>query len=255
MLDLNGGYSSGRNAHETYRLGAGFWAEAAPHRALTLHVDGMAWSERFPEHLDSLVQAISVAPGEGYAFGTAPAHLHYDWNAHVNWTTSRFFNITIGRGKNSWGEGYRSLMLSDNAYSYPYLRITTSFWKVRYVNLYALMDDIRGTDGVTSSFRKKATSMHYLSCNIHPRVNFGLFEAVVWQTNDPDRPRGFDINYWNPVIFYRPVEFGLGSPDNAILGFALNVKAGRNSLFYGQLVLDEFLLREVRGGTGWFANK
>ncbi|MBK9539963.1 MAG: hypothetical protein IPO12_14645 [Flavobacteriales bacterium] len=255
LLDLNAGLSSGRTAHETYRLGAGFWAEAAPHRSLTLHVDGMAWSERFPEHLDSLVQATSVAPGEGYAYGSAPAYLHYDWNAHVNWTTSRFFNITVGRGKNFWGEGYRSLMLSDNAYSYPYLRIATTFWKVRYVNLYALMDDIRGADGVTSGFRKKATSMHYLSCNIHPRFNFGLFEAVVWQTNDPDRPRGFDFNYWNPVIFYRPLEFGLGSPDNAILGFALNVKAGHNSLFYGQLVLDEFLLREVRGGTGWFANK
>lgn len=255
LVDLLGGLSSARTTDPAYRLGAGGWAEVDLHPSLTLHADGMGWLERFPAHLDTLVQASGAAPSEGYAYGTRPAYAHYDWNAHLNWTTSTYFNITVGRGRNFWGEGHRSLMLSDNATSYPYLRIATTFWKVRYVNLYALMDDIRGADGVPRRFQRKATSMHYLSYNVTPRINFGLFEAVIWQDNDPDYPRGFDFNYWNPVIFYRPVEFGLGSPDNALLGFALNIKVGWQSLFYSQLVLDEFLLREVRGGDGWFANK
>lgn len=255
LVDLLGGLSSARTTVPAYRLGAGGWAEVDLHPTLTLHADGMGWLERFPAHLDTLVRTWGATPAEGYAYGSAPDHLHYDWSAHLNWTTSTYFNITVGRGRNFWGEGHRSLLLSDNATGYPYLRIATTFWKVRYVNLYALMDDIRGAAGVPRRFQRKATSMHYLSYNITPRINFGLFEAVIWQDNDPDHPRGFDINYWNPVIFYRPIEFGLGSPDNAILGFALNVKAGWNSLFYSQLVLDEFLLREVRGGEGWFANK
>jgi hypothetical protein len=123
------------------------------------------------------------------------------------------------------------------------------------VNLFALMDDIRGAGGDPTRFAKKFTSMHYLSWNISKVVNVGLFEAIVWQDNDPRYPRGFDLNYINPVVFYRPVEFGLGSPDNALLGLAVNVKVSRRVLAYGQLMFDEFLLSSVRAGQGWYGNK
>ncbi|MCB9170378.1 MAG: hypothetical protein H6597_02690 [Flavobacteriales bacterium] len=255
LLDAIGGISAGEGTSPTYRTGLGFWTEYDPHPAVSLHVDGMAWNERFPEFVDTLVRHTQVSPGEGYAYGTGPSFTHYDWNAYVSWTTGRYFNITLGRGRNFIGEGYRSLMLSDNAYSYPYLRITTTAWKVRYTNLYTLMADIRQSDGDPNSFRKKATAIHYLDCDILKRVNVGLFEAIVWQDDERGYPRGYDFNYWNPILFYRPVEYQLGSPDNALLGFAMNIKVQRNTLFYSQLVFDEFLLREVRAGDGWYANK
>jgi hypothetical protein len=97
--------------------------------------------------------------------------------------------------------------------------------------------------------------MHYLSWNISHRVNLAVFEAVIWSSGDEAYPRGFDFNYINPVLFYRPTEFRLGSPDNALLGFGLNVKAGKHVLFYSQVMLDEFLAEQVRGGYGWYANK
>ncbi len=34
----------------------------------------------------------------------------------------KYINFTLGRGKNFFGEGYRSFFLSDNAYSYPYFK-------------------------------------------------------------------------------------------------------------------------------------
>ncbi len=67
--------------------------------------------------------------------------------------------------------------------------------------------------------------------------------------DDPNYPRGFDVNYLNPMLFYRPVEYRIGSPDNALLGFAFNVKVGKRALLYAQLMLDEFLLDQVRAGT------
>ena len=82
-----------------------------------------------------------------------------------------------------------------------------------------------------------------------------IFEAIVWQDNDPNYRRGFDVNYLNPVLFYRPTEFSLGSPDNALLGFAVNVRVGKHALLYSQLMFDEFLLSNVRAGEGWFGNK
>jgi len=35
---------------------------------------------------------------------------------------------------------------------------------------------------------------------VSKRLNLGFFETVVWE-NDNDR--GFDLNYLNPIVFYR----------------------------------------------------
>ncbi|HMU12800.1 MAG: hypothetical protein JST41_07970 [Bacteroidetes bacterium] len=252
------GGSFGEKDPIKFRTGLGGQLDWSAGKRWSLHVDGMVWAETLPNYLDSVVRSIHVTPGEGYAYGDAGAgsvRTHHDWSAWVDHKAGQYFHITLGRGKNFFGEGLRSLFLSDNAYSYPYLRITTTVWKVRYVNLFAAMSDIRGTNGQWNSFDLKWTSMHYLSWNALSRLNISLFEAIIWQDNDPAYRRGFDINYLNPVIFYRPAEFGLGSPDNALLGFAVNTRVGRRTLLYGQLMFDEFLLREVRGGRGWFANK
>ena len=181
--------------------------------------------------------------------------MHYDWNAHVSWDPGKYFNITAGRGRNFFGEGYRSLMLSNEAQGYPFLRITTTIWKVKYVNLYAMMNDIRGAGGDPLKFQRKYAAMHYLSWNAIPRLNVSLFEAIVFDPGSEKYPRGFDMHYLNPVIFYRPVEFHTGSPDNALIGVSVNGKVGRNTMLYSQFVMDEFLMYHVRNGTGWYANK
>lgn len=191
----------------------------------------------------------------GYAHQEGNAFTHGDWNAYASWDPGKYFNFTLGRGKHFIGEGHRSLFLSDEASAYPYLRITTSVWRAKYVNLFTMMNDIRGAQGDPSRFQRKYASMHYLSVNASRRINLALFEAIVWSQGDSLYPRGFDVNYLNPIIFYRPVEFAHGSPDNALLGFSASVKAGHHTLFYAQVMLDEFLLREVRAGDGWYANK
>jgi hypothetical protein len=238
-----------------HRLGAGAWFERDLGEKLTLHLDGQVWSERFPSYLDTLASATQMSAGEGYAYGDAPNYTHYDWNGYLSWDPGKYFNFTLGRGKNFFGEGHRSLLLSDEATSYPYLKVTTTVWKIKYVNLFTAMNDIRGADGQVSDFQRKWTSMHYLSWNATKWLNVALFEAVVWSQGDSLYPRGFDMNYLNPIIFYRPVEYSIGSPDNALLGGALNFRAGKSTLIYTQVMLDEFLLSEIRAGNGWYGNK
>lgn len=219
-------------------------------------MDGQVWSESFPGYLDYFAFATQVAPGEGYAFGNwGGDRLHYDLNGHISWDPGRFFNLTLGRGKNSFGEGYRSLFLSTEAQGYPYLRITTTVWKFKYVNLFSMMNDLRNINGDPLNARRKFSAMHYLSWNATDRINVAIFEAIMFDPGNDDYPRGFDVNYLNPIIFYRPVEFNQGSPDNALLGGSINVKVGRSTMIYSQFMLDEFLWYHVRNGTGWFGNK
>lgn len=260
LLDLQGGFDADTTGEPIHRAGLGLWLEKDLGAKWSLHVDGMSWHERLPAYLDSFTMATQSVPGEGIgylplALERSATYGHYDWSAYVSWDPGRYFNLTLGRGKNFFGEGYRSLILSDEATSYPFLKVTTTVWKVKYVNLFAAMNDIRDADGDPAHFNRKWSSMHYLSWNAHPRINVAVFEAIMWSQGDSKYPRGFDFNYLNPIIFYRPVEFNIGSPDNALLGGALNIKAGRNTLFYLQVMLDEFLLKQVRAGDGWYANK
>ncbi len=255
LLDAAGGLEPGTTTEPVYRAGAGFWLDADLHEKLSFHFNGQAWDQRFPTYLDTLVRATQVTPGDGYAFGSGPNYSHFDINGHISWDPGKYFNLTLGRGRNFFGEGHRSMMLSDEAYAYPYLRVTTKVWHLQYVNLFTAMSDIRGAGGDPSRFDRKYTSMHYLSWNVSKRVNLNVFEAIIWSAGDSAYPRGFDVNYLNPIIFYRPVEYGIGSPDNAMLGLGLNVKVGKKTLLYSQVMLDELIVEEVREGTGWFGNK
>jgi hypothetical protein len=51
------------------------------------------------------------------------------------------------------------------------------------------------------------------------------------------------------------VEFSLGSSDNALLGLNVSVKLSKTDILYGQLIIDEFFLREIKARSGWWANK
>ena len=221
----------------------------------------------FVNYLDKYIETGRVVPGQGYVKGFAPGKTFgklfkgnaYDYamaSGYISYTPSKYFNFQFGHDKNFIGDGYRSLLLSDNSFNYPFLKITTNIWKLQYVNLYTSFLDTRDPLKFNSTgFDKKYASFHYLSWNILKRVNIGFFEGIVWRSEDTAGYKGYDINYLNPIIFLRPVEFSLGSSDNALMGLNLKVKITDGNLFYGQLLLDEFRLSKVKSGQGWYANK
>jgi hypothetical protein len=51
------------------------------------------------------------------------------------------------------------------------------------------------------------------------------------------------------------VEQQFGSSDNVILGADFKWIVTKGVSIYGQFVLDEFLLKEIKAGNGWWANK
>ena len=172
----------------------------------------------------------------------------------VSWQVADFMNLQIGRDKSFWGDGYRSLLLSDNSNAFPFLKGTVNIWKVKYVILYSFLKERKFSDN-NSPLENKYSASHILSWNIGKRLNFNMFETVIWKGKDSLGNRGFDVNYLNPIIFYRPVEFSLGSPDNVIMGFGGRLRLFKTTHLYGQFLLDEFKLSELKANKGWWANK
>ncbi len=216
----------------------------------------------FPNYLDAKIRKTKVVQGQGYARDFKETGFDYAMaSGYVGIKPAKHFLVQFGHGKHFIGDGYRSLLLSDNAFNYPFLRIQTSFWRVQYTNLYAEMQDINyfennGIDNYDQmGYAKKYMSSHYLSTNVTSKLNIGIFESVIWRVNHAPGVRGFDVNYLNPIALLRPLEFSINSPDNALVGINAKYELPLKSYLYGQLVLDEFSLNEMKSGDDWYGSK
>ncbi len=215
---------------------------------------------------EEFIRKWKVLPSMGMTRGLSNFYASYK-EAHINFKPNNIFNFELGYGRNFIGHGHRSLLLSDFSSSSPYLKIQTSIWNLKYTNLFSIYDNIFNVEGARELYQQKYVATHFLEWNIGDRVSLGLFESVVWERDQGNYHRGFDVNYLNPIIFYRPVEYSIGSPDNMILGAQLAVKLTQHHQIYGQLVFDEFLLDELKADFqyfimsnkdiqhGWWANK
>lgn len=211
----------------------------------------------FPMYIDDYAVKNKVIPGQGLSKRFKKTGFDYtNAQAYIAFRPVRWLDATLGYGKNFIGDGYRSMILSDNAFSYPYLKLTADFWRIQYTCLYSQMTD-RNRVLADNTYARKFTLIHYLDFAISKRVNIGFFDALVAKNQDSlGMRRGFDFQYINPIIFLRSAEYYAGtSPDNSLLGITASVIVGKHTTFYGQFVLDEMTFKEFIGGKGYYANK
>ena len=178
---------------------------------------------------------------------------------YIDFNISKHIYMQLGHDRTFIGNGYRSLIFSD--YSPPnfYLRANAKVWKINYLfQLNRFIGNERGSVSGSSAgqhYPVKYMAFHHASINIGKKFNLGIFESVVFTPEDSLNNNTFDIGYLNPVIFYRGIEQQSGSSDNALLGLDFKWNAFKGISFYGQAVLDEFVINEIRSGKGWWGNK
>ena len=175
---------------------------------------------------------------------------------NIEYQPNNLFEVDVGYGKQFIGLGYQSLLLSDIAASYPYLKLSTKFGPVKYYNLFTTFLN----PSMINFGRKKHATIHYLDFAITPNLHFGVFESILWQSKSETANKGFELAYLNPVIFYRPVEFSKQSnKGNALIGATMNLKY-KNLIFYSQFILDDLNISRRKDSddnyqSGFFQNK
>lgn len=261
LFDVRLGNDSRRTNEQAYQNTRGVALEGRIGSNVAFYTDFVENQARFPLYVDEWIsnerlRPQAVVPGQGVAKDFKDDPSQYDYGIStgwVNWNLNRFFNLQFGYGKNFIGEGYRSLLLSDNAFNYPYLRLQTRFWKIQYTNIFAQLQDVntRLPDG---AYPRKYMVSHYLSVKVGKKLNLGVYETVVY--GDSLANRGLEWAYANPIIFYRPIEFAQGSrAGNVLMGLHASYRQSAKLHAYGQFVLDEFILDQLRAGDGWWGNK
>ncbi len=163
---------------------------------------------------------------------------------------SKHIRVQFGHGRNFIGDGYRSMFLSNEGNNYFHLKLNTKVWKFDYQNIFAELTRDSGGKGSDTLYGKKYMAAHHLSFRPMKNLTFGVYEAVIFSRQDR-----FELQYLNPVIFYRTVEGALGSPDNVLLGANAKFNFAKHCQLYGQILLDEFQISEITSSKGWWGNK
>ena len=211
----------------------------------------------FPDYVTQYIKENQVVPGQGWDRPFKQTGFDYaNASAYIALRPMPWLQGVLGYGKNFIGDGYRSLILSDNATAYPYLKLTANVWNIQYTCLYSQMTDQNRLLN-DDTYPRKYAIIHYIDWAVTKRLNLGLFDAMVCRAQDDNGiKRGFDLQYINPILFLRTTDYYTGnSPDNALLGASASFILGKHTTLYAQFVMDEMTVKEFIGFNGYYANK
>lgn len=229
----------------------GFQVRGAWTDKLTFSASFYENQAEYPEYLNRFVEEYDIVPGQGrvkdfkeggYDFAMA--------SARINYIPNKRLMISLGQDKNFIGEGYRSLLLSDNSFNYPFVSAQLTFFdrKLNYMTMIAGLQEIVRVEGITqteSIFQRKTASYHFLEFNPIPSIRIGLFESTVLvdalarQGNGPRNNANY--SFLNPMIGLNSLINGKNdSLVHSMQGVNLSFRPIKPMLVYGQLAFNEF---------------
>lgn len=197
-----------------------------------------------PNYLDDYANATDVIPGQGRFKKFKKTGFDYAYSsAYISYSPSKHFNFQLGNDKHFIGDGYRSLLLSDVATNYPYLKATALFAhdKLQFTKLHADLTNLeRRPEGSVPEalFMRKSMSVHYLNWLATKWFNIGLFESTIWQTEDSTGTLPFNFLQLNPVPFVNTLSTGFNNKNHSIVGVNTKIKLPFKTVLYNQFVYD-----------------
>lgn len=206
----------------------------------------------FPDYIANAAKSSQVVPGQGRWKTFKTTGFDYAFSSgFVSIQALKGLNIQVGHGKQKIGNGYRSLLLSDNSFNYPYARITQSWFKgrVQYSNIYAVLMNLVPAAKIVNPnterlFQKKAASFQYLSINLSKRFNLGFFQGMIWQAGDDKNRQHLGWQYFNPVIYTNLLSYGLHNKNNILIGTDAKLKLSKSISLYGQFMADNLSAKD-----------
>ena len=240
----------GAEIHGSLDNKLGFYAMAADNQMVV------------PEYVSDQIYGFGAVPGENFwKVYDENGFDYFTAKGYITFRPIKSIRAKFGYDKNFIGNGYRSMILSNYAGNYTHLRIDTRVWKLNYTNIFAdLNADLVTNDqnvprDSEDPLPRKFLALHRLDVALTKNLNLGLFESVIYG-GDSTGQNTININYLNPIVFYRAIEGNVGSGQgNAIVGLDIKWNFLKHFSAYGQFVLDEFRFDRIMQREGWWANK
>lgn len=260
LFNFEGGVDLADTAGEKlYKNTRGFLVRGDINKKFAFESSFYETQSNFVQYIDDYIAGTgsvnfgtAIVPGQGRpkVFNTNG----YDYamaSGYISYTPSKIINVQLGHGKHFIGDGYRSLLLSDNAFNYPYARITTTYKNFQYTNLYTSfmnMSDggVKTPLNIERIFQKKVGSFQMLSANLFKRLTLGVFQGMIWEASDSTNRQHVNFNTFDPVIGVNSVVYGLHNKNNILLGATFKFKIIHSISVYGQYMLDDIASGDIK---------
>jgi len=233
MLGLHSEYTCGSKLTLSFSMAGGY---QQPLMSTSILADSMG---RFPQM-------------DGFS-RKAGSYMARYFECYANYRPAKFIGLSMGKGKKHIGDGYRSMILSSSNSGMYYFDMDVTLGNFKYV---FSMNTAQNWDNECDSYRQMYMIYHAFSYNPARWINIGGYEAVMMIRRDTlGNTKFMDLHYINPMLFFRPLEFSLGSPDDAIMGLFGKITYLKNHQAYAQFMLDDFNFVEIKENTGSWNNK
>lgn len=164
-----------------------------------------------------------------------------------------YFNFKIGRDRKLLGYGYNKLILSDYAPIFEAINFNMHYKSFSFEYLHGWLqkqsDNPNFSNNITDNdpLERKYFAYHRISFSPIKDLRFGLGEVVVYLRTSPQ------LEYLNPLNFYKSMEHQLGDKDNALLFFDFEILPFKEFRLYSTYLIDDIDFAKI--GKRWFGNK
>jgi len=197
---------------------------------------------RYPRYEDSIINVMKGIPGQGFAKsfkGNSGDASGKDWGiifGALSVDINSNMRVTLGNGKNFVGSGYRSVILSDVSFSYPYLRTDLRFGNFYYYVLWAYMQSDSWLYFTRGDSHYKYASYHVAGWKPTPKLELSIIEGVMWKNTDKDGLYKYSPNMemFNPVMLMPLAIHGFNGDSRVQIGYDINYSPVSNLKLYTQ---------------------
>jgi hypothetical protein len=188
---------------------------------------------------------------DGIAFGVGRAKRFKEHgldaslaNGYLSFSPISEINFQIGHGRHFFGDGYRSLLISDYAPDYPYISGQYFLFdkKILYKHVTSWMKNLERIPAASTPealLIPKSTSFNQLSYSPNNRFSISLFEGGVYQSfsaqNGAISP---DLSFFLPIMGTKAID--ADTTNNIIYGFNWSFLFFDNFKIYNQIALKSF---------------
>jgi hypothetical protein len=193
----------------------------------------------YPDYIHNYISEHTVIPGLMRSKGFTKWGWDYGFvTGHLSFNATKNINIQLGHDKNFIGDGYRSMLLSDQSMAYPFLKTTFTFKRIQYTTMFTSFQDITKADSKVLAFQRKIGTFNYLNFIVSKRFHIGLYESILWKRISKYNAMNYNELLFVPVIFSRLPIVGLNSENNALIGANFKFIPHKKIQIYGQFTFD-----------------
>jgi hypothetical protein len=197
----------------------------------------MECQSEFLPYLADYAHSSTIIPGQGRFRRVGANEFDYSIvSGLISFSFKKHYQLVAGNGKLFAGDGYRSLLLSDNTYSYPYFRISANYKKWSFTKIFALTLNDTIPLSAYGLKDKRLAGFNIITYTANHWLQLSLFEGNIFKY--PNERKNIEFNY----LFLNPI-IGLNSAIqdinfSSVLGTGLKVNFLKHFEIYNQLVIS-----------------